>query len=78
MTRTQLLVLRGPAWLASRSGLALIAAALLAVVVALYAFGRWHAGFGARRALDAQAALQATWWRAAPRPRPRWPSASCG
>jgi hypothetical protein len=60
VTRTQLLVLRGPAWLASRPGLALIAAALLGVVVALYAFGRWHAGFDARRALDAKAALQAT------------------
>ena len=60
MTRTRLLVLRGPAWLASRPGMALIAAALLVVLAALYAFGRWHAGFDARRALDAQAALQAT------------------
>lgn len=60
MTRTQLLVLRGPAWLASRPGMALIAAALLVFLAALYAFGRWHAGFDARRALDAQAALQAT------------------
>lgn len=60
MTRTQLLVLRGPAWLASRWGLALAAAALLALAVGLYVFGRWHAGFDARRALDGQAALQAT------------------
>ena len=60
MRRTQLLVLRGPAWLASRPGMALIAAALLVFLAALYAFGRWHAGFDARRALDAQAALQAT------------------
>ena len=60
MTRTQLLVLRGPAWLATRLGLALAAAALLAVVVGLYALGRWHAGFDARRALDAKSTLQAT------------------
>ena len=60
MTRTQLLVLRGPAWLASRPGMAFIAAALLVFLAAVYAFGRWHAGFDARRALDAQAALQAT------------------
>lgn len=60
MTRTQLLVLRGPAWLASRSGLALSAVALLAAIAALYGLGRWHAGFDARRALGSKAALQAT------------------
>lgn len=60
MTRTQLLVLRGPAWLASRAGFACAAAAVLACLLAVYAFGRWHAGFEARRALDAKAALQAT------------------
>lgn len=53
-------VLRGPAWLASRPGMVLVAAALSVLLAAFYAFGRWHAGFDARRALDAQAALQAT------------------
>ncbi|MFM7708874.1 MAG: DUF6776 family protein [Gammaproteobacteria bacterium] len=59
MTRSQLLVLRGPAWLASRPGLALIVIVLLAFLAATYAVGRWHAGFDARRALDARSASEA-------------------
>lgn len=57
---TQLLVLRGPAWLARRSGLAVAAVALAAVAVGLYMLGRWHAAADARRALDGKAALEAT------------------
>ena len=60
MTRTQLLVLRGPAWLASRLGIALAVLALVALGVGLYLFGRWHAGFDARRALEGRSQLQAT------------------
>lgn len=60
MTRSQLLVLRGPAWLASRLGLALAALALVCLCAGLYMTGRWHAAFDARRALEGQAQLQAT------------------
>lgn len=60
MTRIRPLVLRGPAWLAGRPAIALSVTVLSCVLAGLYALGRWHAGFDARRALDAQAALQAT------------------
>ena len=60
MTRTQLLVLRGPAWLASRLGVSLAVLTLAGLGAGLYFLGRWHAGFDARRALEGQAQLQAT------------------